>query len=51
MTPLRKRFKELWPSWLSYAEIARLLGVSERLLYKIRAELDLPHRPRGRRKL
>lgn len=51
MTPLRQKFLKLWNTDLTYAEIAKHCGVSERQLYKMRAELKLPRRQRGRRKL
>jgi hypothetical protein len=51
MTPLRQKFLRLWDTDLSYAEIARHLVVSERQLYKMRIELNLPRRKRGRRKM
>jgi hypothetical protein len=51
MTPLRQRFEKLWDTDLTYAEIARHLVVSERQLYKMRIELGLPNRKRGRKKL
>jgi len=51
MAPLRRRFLKLWRTDLTFAEIAELLGVSDRVLYKWRIELGLPERQRGRRKL
>lgn len=50
MTPLRQKFLRLWDTDLIYAEIARHLGVSERQVYLMRVELNLPRRRRGRRK-
>lgn len=51
ITPYRKKFKELWQTELTFAQIAAVLGVSERVLYMWRKELDLPLRGQGRRKL
>ena len=51
MTPLRLKFLKLWDTDLTYAEIARLCEVSERQLYFMRIELNLPRRKRGKRKL
>jgi hypothetical protein len=51
MTPLRQKFLKLWDTELTYVEIAGHLKVSERQLYKMRIELNLPRRRRGRRKL
>jgi hypothetical protein len=51
MTLLRQRFEKPWDTDLTDAEIAGHLGVSERLLYKMRIELNLPRRKRGRRKM
>jgi len=36
---------------LTYAQIAKILGVTERALYKWRIELGLANRIKGRKKL
>jgi hypothetical protein len=42
---------QMWQAGLAYAEIAKILGVTERCLYKWRVELGLENRTRGRKKL
>ena len=51
MTPYRQKFKQMWTAGLTYAEIAAILRVTERCLYKWRVELGLDNRVRGKRKL
>lgn len=51
MTSVRSEFKRMWRGGLTYAEMARALGVTVRALYKWRVELRLANRARGRRKM
>ncbi len=48
---VRSEFKRMWGRGLTYAEIARALGVTTRCLYKWRVELRLANRTRGRRRM
>jgi transposase-like protein len=48
---VRSEFKRMWRRGLTYAEIARALGVTTRALYKWRVELRLANRIRGRRRM
>ena len=43
----RQRYAELHAAGVSYPEMSRELGVSERVLYLFRREMHLPRRKRG----
>lgn len=47
----REKFENLWAAGFDYEEIARVLEVAERTLYKWRIELGLPRRRPGRKPL
>jgi transposase-like protein len=49
MNLAKRKFAELHGLGWTYAEIAKVLGVTTRALFKWRKELGLPKRKRGRR--
>jgi transposase len=48
MTLRKQLFAEAWASGVPTREIARLFGVTMRQCFRLRRELDLPRRRRGR---